>query len=152
MTIQPAWAAVKVTRHAAALIGAMGAAACRKEAPPPPPTPEVAVMTVRPTTVEDEVVFAPGINGEQRPLLIAPSRRSFRSGSLLRLLSGDLGVGFSPRPGAPLVIVSLTTGERAEGFDLVFERWSLALRRGDKETLLGHFKITSPFAEERRHP
>ena len=40
----------------AALIGHV-ATACRKEAPPAPPPPEVSVVTVRPTTVEDEVVF-----------------------------------------------------------------------------------------------
>jgi hypothetical protein len=101
-------------------------------------------------TVEDEVVFAPGLTGDQSPVLVAPSRRPFRSGSLLRLLSGDLGIGFSPKAGVPMIIVSLTTGERAEGFDLVFERWSLALRRGDKESLLGHFKTGATFAEERR--
>ena len=101
-------------------------------------------------TVEDEVVFAPGLGAEQRPLLIAPSRRTFRSGSLLRLISGDLGIGIYPRAGAPLVIISLTTGERAEGYDLVFERWSLALRRGAKETLLGQFKPPPAFVEERR--
>jgi|GEM_PF-1109873 len=122
--------------------------------------PKVEIIEVAPTlisglsgpfaTVEDEVVFAPGLSGEQRPLLIPPTRRSFRSGSLLRLLSGDLGIGFAPKPNAPLVIVSLSTGERADGFDLVFERWSLALRRGGKETLLGYFKPPSPFAAERR--
>ena len=100
-------------------------------------------------TVEDEVVFAPGL-GEQRPLLIAPTRRSFRSGSLLRLKSGDLGMGFAAKPGGELVIVSLSTGEQAEGYDLVFDRWSLSLRRGAAETLIGYFKPPSPFADERR--
>lgn len=100
-------------------------------------------------TVEDEVVFAPGL-GDQRPMLVAPTRRSFRSGSLLRLTSGDLGIGFSLKQGSDLIVVSLTTGARAESFDLVFDRWSLSLRRGAAETLIGYFKPASPFADERR--
>jgi hypothetical protein len=101
-------------------------------------------------TVEDELVFAPGLGADQKPLLAAPSRRAFRPGSLLRLVSGDLGIGFETRPGGPLLVVSLTTGQRAEGFDLVFERWSLGLRRGARESVLGYFKPFSPFADERR--
>ena len=99
-------------------------------------------------SVADEVVFAPGL-GDHKPLLIAPTRRSFRSGSLLRLRSGDLGIGFSLKPGGSLIIVSLTTGEAAESFDMVFDRWSLALRRGANETLMGYFKPASPFAQDR---
>jgi hypothetical protein len=110
----------------------------------------IAKMTGPFATVEDEVVFAPGLGVDQRPLLVTPSRRAFRPGSLLRLTSGDLGIGFEARPGGPLLIVSLTTGERVESFDLVFERWSLALRRGGRETVLGYFKPLSPFADERR--
>ena len=41
----------------AACIGSLGAAACRKAATPAPPPPEVSVVTVRPTTVEDDVLF-----------------------------------------------------------------------------------------------
>lgn len=100
-------------------------------------------------TVEDEIVFAPGI-GDRSPLLVAPTKRAFRSGALLRLRSGDLGLGFAERPGGELLVVSLTTGERADGYDLVFERWTLALRRAGTETVIGHFKPPSAFADERR--
>jgi hypothetical protein len=100
-------------------------------------------------TVEDEVVFAPGLS-EGRPMLAPPVRRAFRAGSLLRLRSGDLGVGFALEPGGRLAIVSLQTGQRAEAFDLVFERWSLSVRRGGAEALIGHFKPLSHVAERRR--
>jgi hypothetical protein len=100
-------------------------------------------------TVEDEVVFQPGA-GDGRPLMAAPVRRAFRSGSLLRLRSGDLGVGFAANPGGHLIIVSLNSGARAEAFDLVFERWSLALRRNGAETLIGAFKPLQTFADRRR--
>lgn len=101
------------------------------------------------STVEDEVVFAPGA-GDGRPMMVAPVRRAFRSGSLLRLRSGDLGVGFAANPGGHLIIVSLNTGARAEAFDLVFERWTLSLRRGGAETLLGGFKPLQTFADRKR--
>jgi membrane fusion protein (multidrug efflux system) len=42
---------------AAVCLTVVGASACRKETPPPPPPPEVSVVTVRPTTVEDDVAF-----------------------------------------------------------------------------------------------
>ena len=100
-------------------------------------------------TVEDEVVFAPGL-GEGRPMLTAPVRRAFRAGSLLRLRSGDLGVGFAIEPGGRLAIVSLQSGQRAEAFDLVFERWSLSIRRAGVEALVGYFKPLSSVAERRR--
>ena len=46
------------TALAAAVLGPVAVGACRKEtAPPPPPPAEVSVVTVRPTTVEDDVVF-----------------------------------------------------------------------------------------------
>jgi hypothetical protein len=100
-------------------------------------------------TLEDEVVFAPGA-GDGRPLLAAPVRRAFRSGSLLRLRNGDLGVGFAANPGGHLIMVSLSTGQRAEAFDLVFERWSLSLRRGGVETLVGAFKPSPSLADRKR--
>ncbi|MDP3658589.1 hypothetical protein [Phenylobacterium sp.] len=100
-------------------------------------------------TLEDEIVFAPGL-ADGRPVLIAPTRRAFRSGSLLRLRSGDLGVGFAAPAGGDLVIVSLSTGLRADGFELVFERWSLSLRRGAAESLIGYFKPVANFADRRR--
>jgi hypothetical protein len=100
-------------------------------------------------TVEDEIVFSPGLT-EGRPTLTPPVRRAFRAGSLLRLRNGDLGVGFGVEPQGLLAIVSLQTGQRAEGFDLVFERWSLSLRRGGAETLLGFFKPLASVVERRR--
>lgn len=100
-------------------------------------------------TLEDEIVFAPGL-AEGRPMLVAPARRAFRSGSLLRLRSGDLGVGFAAPAGGELVIVSLTTGHQADGFELVFDRWSLLLRRGAAETLIGYMKPVANLADRRR--
>jgi hypothetical protein len=91
------------------------------------------------TSVEDEMVFAPG--GGIQPLgLFAPTRRPFPSGALLRLSSGDLGIGYAGPRLDELNLVSLTTGEPAQGFDLVFERWSLSVRRGEAETFLGRFR------------
>jgi hypothetical protein len=100
-------------------------------------------------TVEDEVVFAPG-QSEGAPMLVAPLRRPFRNGALLRLSSGDLGVGVVPRGSGEMVVVSLSTGLRSEGFDLVFERWSLSLRRAGAETRIGYFKPQHLYSERRR--
>ncbi|WP_309643348.1 hypothetical protein [Phenylobacterium sp.] len=94
-------------------------------------------------TVEDEVVFAPG-QTEGLPMLVAPLRRTVRHGALLRLASGDLGVGLVPKISGKLMIVSLTSGQQADRYDLVFDRWSLALRRRDAETRLGYFKPHRP--------
>ena len=99
-------------------------------------------------TVEDEIVFAPGLS-EGAPTLIAPTRRTFRSGSLLRLRSGDLGIGFVTSRNGEMAAASLTTGQRAEGFDLVFERWSLSLRRREAETLIGYFKPLASFNDRK---
>jgi membrane fusion protein, multidrug efflux system len=41
----------------AASLGSVGAVACRKEATPAPPPPEVSVVTVHPTSVEDDIAF-----------------------------------------------------------------------------------------------
>jgi len=90
-------------------------------------------------TLEHELVFAPGLAG-QNPQLAAPVRRSFRSGALLRLRSGDLGIGFATHTGGQLMVISLATGHRADGFDLVFDRWSLSIRRGSVERLIGSFR------------
>lgn len=91
------------------------------------------------TSVEDELVFAPG--GGAQPLgLLAPTRRPFPSGALLRLSSGDLGIGYAGPGLDELNLVSLASGEPAKGFDLVFERWSLSLRRGGTESYLGRFR------------
>lgn len=99
-------------------------------------------------SVEDEIVFAPGLL-EGAPTLVAPSRRTFASGSLLRLRSGDVGIGFVTTRGGAMHIVSLTSGLRAEGFELVFERWSLTLRRNGVQTLLGYFKPLHAFSDRK---
>jgi hypothetical protein len=90
-------------------------------------------------TLEHEVVFTPGLAGHS-PQLVAPVRRAFRPGALLRLRNGDLGVGFAGQANGALTIISLASGFRAEGFDLVFDRWSLSLRRGASELLVGSFR------------
>src|SRR5580692_1732287 len=84
-------------------------------------------------TLEHEVVFAPGLAGHS-PQLTAPLRRPFRPGALLRLKNGDLGLGFAGA-NAALTAVSLSTGLKGEGYDLVFDRWTLSLRRGGGELL-----------------
>ena len=89
-------------------------------------------------TLEHELVFAPGLAAHS-PQLTAPIRRPFRPGALLRLKSGDLGLGFAGAGGA-LTAVSLSSGLRAEGYDLVFDRWTLTLRRGGGELLIGAFR------------
>ncbi len=90
-------------------------------------------------TIEDELVLAPGL-GPEAARLIAPEKRPFLSGSLLRLSNGDMGMGYADAAGGELVLVSLSTGERAQGFDLVFDRWSMSLRRGASERMVGFFK------------
>ncbi len=89
-------------------------------------------------TVEDDLVFEPG--EPERPRLNMPTKRPFLSGSLLRLRNGDLGVGFAEHTGGVLKLISLTSGEVCEGFDLVFDRWSLSLRRGAQTGLVGSFR------------
>ena len=89
-------------------------------------------------TLEHEVVIAPGLAGHS-PQLAAPVRRPFRPGTLLRLRNGDLGVGFASAAGG-LVAVSLSSGFRVDGYDLVFDRWTLSLRRGASELLVGAFR------------
>ncbi|MFC3077713.1 hypothetical protein ACFODL_06395 [Phenylobacterium terrae] len=100
-------------------------------------------------TVEDDVVFAPG-QTEGLPMLVAPLRRTFRHGALLRLSNGDLGIGVVPKGSGEMVAVSLTSGLRSTGFDLVFERWSLSLRRGGAETRIGYYKPSHLYTERRR--
>jgi len=89
-------------------------------------------------TLEHDVVFAPGLAGHS-PQLTAPVRRPFRPGALLRMKSGDLGLGFAAAAGG-LIAVSLTNGLRNEGYDLVFDRWTLSLRRGGSELLIGAYR------------
>jgi hypothetical protein len=91
------------------------------------------------TTVEDDVVFAPG-EGAEKLRLIAGAKKPFPSGSLLRLSNGDMGIGFAEKLNGQLMIVSLTSGAACDGFDLAFDRWSLSLRRGDRQALVGYFK------------
>jgi len=91
------------------------------------------------TTIEDDLVFSPN-EGAAKLRLLAPSRRPFPSGALLRLRSGEIGIGFGERLGGELMIISLTSGERVDGYELVYERWSLSLRRAGVESLVGHFK------------
>jgi hypothetical protein len=100
-------------------------------------------------TVEDDVVFAPG-QTEGLPMLVAPLRRTLRNGALLRLSNGDLGIGVAPKASDDVVAVSLTSGLRSNGFDLVFERWSLSLRRGGAETRVGYHKPSHLYTERRR--
>lgn len=100
-------------------------------------------------TVEDEVVFSPG-QTEGLPMLVAPLRRSFREGALLRMASGDLAIGVVPRTSNEMVAVSLTSGLRNEGFELVFDRWSLSLRRAGAETRIGFFKPSHLYSERKR--
>lgn len=90
-------------------------------------------------TVEDEVVFAPG-QTEGLPMLVPIVRRTVRHGALLRLTNGDVGIGVVPKISGKLMIVSLTSGQPSDRYELVFERWSLALRRREAETRLGYFK------------
>ena len=91
------------------------------------------------TTVEDDLVFSPSTDAIQKLRLLAPTRRPFPSGALLRLRGGDIGIGFGERLGGELMIISLSSGLRTDGYELVFERWSLSLRRGGVESLVGHF-------------
>lgn len=100
-------------------------------------------------TVEDELVFAPGF-GDDRPLLVAPTRRAFRPGALLRLKNGDLGMSFAAPASGERAIVSLASGLRTESYDLVFERWSLSVRRGGAHALIGVFRPAALLSEERR--
>jgi hypothetical protein len=99
-------------------------------------------------TVEDEIVFTPGL-AQPGPLLLAPVRRPFRGGTLLRLKNGDLGIGFATKS-SELILVSLASGLVSEGYDLVFERWTLSIRRGEATGVIGHFKPLATLAAERR--
>jgi len=111
--------------------------ATRPEALDFAPTP-LKSLTGPLATLEHELVFAPGLAGHS-PQLTAPVRRPFRPGALLRMRSGDLGLGFAGPVGG-LTAVSLTSGLRVDGYDLVFDRWTLSLRRGATELLVGAFR------------
>lgn len=90
------------------------------------------------TTVEDDLVFSPG-DGSGKLQLAAPTKRTFPSGALLRLRNGDLGIGFMTRISRGVTVISLGSGLRSEGFDLVFDRWSLSLRRAGEHASIGRF-------------
>lgn len=90
-------------------------------------------------SVEDDVVFSAG-SGLHTVQLVAPSIKPFASGSLLRLADGDLGIAYGGPRAGELKLVSLSSGEEVQGFELVFDHWSLSLRRGSAETLFGRFK------------
>jgi len=91
------------------------------------------------TTIEDDLVFTPGEDA-QKLRLLAATKRPFPNGALLRLSNGDMGMGFAETLGGDLMIISLASGMRVVGFDLIFDRWSLSLRRGPTVALVGHFK------------
>lgn len=98
-------------------------------------------------TVEDELLFTPGLS-EPGPLLSAPIRRPFRAGALLRLRDGEVGIGFAAKSNE-LVVASLATGERTDGYDLVFDRWTLSIRRGATVAVVGRFKPLTTLAARR---
>jgi hypothetical protein len=103
-------------------------------------SPRLREITGATATIEDDLIFAPG-EALEKPHLMAPTKRSFFAGSLVRLRNGDLGVGFAAGEGQrELMLISLNSGMRCEGFDLVFERWSLSLQRGDSVELVGRFR------------
>lgn len=99
----------------------------------------LAEITGQLVSVEDDVVFSAGA-GSQPIQLMAASRRPIVSGSLLRLSNGDLGVGYAGSDIGDLKLISLVSGEEAAGFDLVFDHWTLTLRRGAAEALIGRFR------------
>lgn len=90
-------------------------------------------------SVEDEIVFSAGA-GAHPVQLIAPTKRPIVSGSLLRLVNGDLGIGFAGPNLGELKLISLVSGEEVSSFELVFDYWTLSLRRGAVESLVGKFK------------
>jgi hypothetical protein len=89
-------------------------------------------------SVEDDVVFSPG--DVEAPRIWPAYQGPYPSGALLRLSGGDIGIGFAERLHAKVTTISLSTGFPADGVDLVFERWSLLLRRGATDTLVGRFR------------
>jgi hypothetical protein len=92
------------------------------------------------TSVEDDLVFAPG-EGAEKLRLVSPGRKPLPSGSLLRLGNGDMGIGFAEKLNGVFLIVSLASGQKVESYELVFDRWSLSLRRSGVTALVGQFRI-----------
>ena len=83
-------------------------------------------------TLEHELVFAPGLAGHS-PQLTAPVRRPFRPGALLAACAAATSASASPAPAATWWRSRFATGLRVDGYDLVFDRWTLSLRRGGGE-------------------
>jgi len=92
------------------------------------------------TSIEDDLVFAPG-EGAEHLRLIMPGRRPLPSGALLRLSNGDMGIGFAEKLNGVFLIVSLASGQKVDSYELVFDRWSLSLRRGAATALVGQFRL-----------
>lgn len=89
-------------------------------------------------TLDCDIVFAPAGPAGRLPLPL-PSKRKAPHGALLHLAGGEFGIGVAGR-GGRFTAVSLTSGHIAERFDLAFDHWSLTLRRGALETVMGVYE------------
>jgi hypothetical protein len=89
-------------------------------------------------TVDCDIVFAPA-GPAGRLALPMPSRRTSPQGALLQLHGGEYGIGVSG-PGGGFTAVSLVSGQVVEAYDLAFDHWSLTLRRGAVEMVLGIYE------------
>ena len=78
-------------------------------------------------TLEHDVVFTPGWAARPSSWPRPCAGRSVRAPCCA--CAANPRVGFATAAGA-LAAVSFATGQRAEGYDLVFDRWSLFLKRG----------------------
>ena len=70
-----------------------------------------------------------------------PSTSHHASGALRRLSNGDMGIGFAEKLNGVFLIVSLASGQKVDSYELVFDRWSLSLRRGAATALVGQFRL-----------
>ena len=98
-------------------------------------------------TVEDEIIFAPGLG--EKTMLAALQGEADAQIAVPQPEQRAAGEG-PARRGGQAAIVSFATGERCEGFDLVFERWTLSVRRGAEQSLIGAFRPLGSYADERR--
>lgn len=89
-------------------------------------------------TLDCDIVFAPTGPPGTLPLPL-PSRRKSPHGALLHLTGGEFGIGIAAR-GGRFTAVSLSSGHIAERYDLAFDTWSLTLRRGALETVMGVYE------------
>lgn len=89
-------------------------------------------------TLDCDIVFAPA-GPAGRMALPVPSKRKSPHGALLHLTGGEFGIGIAAR-GGRFTAVSLASGHIAERYDLAFDSWSLTLRRGTLETLMGVYE------------